>query len=63
MGTALMDKMYTVALDFFFNVEAGAEVLAKTDWLSPNTRAIAKTPLHCNKFTAKGTRFAGCLLL
>ena len=36
-------KWYAMALDFFFNVDAGAVVLASTDWLSPNTNAGSST--------------------
>ncbi len=32
-----------MALDFFFNVDAGAVVLHKTDLLSPNTNAGSST--------------------
>jgi hypothetical protein len=32
-----------MALDFFFNVEPGAVVLASTDWLSTNTEAGSST--------------------
>jgi hypothetical protein len=32
-----------VALDFFINVDAGAVVLAKMDWLSPKTKAGSST--------------------
>ena len=38
-----LTKWYAMALDFFFSMDAGAEVLAKTDWLSPNTEAGSST--------------------
>ncbi len=38
-----LTKWYAMALDFYFKVDAGAEVLAKTDWLSPNTKAGSST--------------------
>ncbi len=38
-----LTKWYAMALDFFFKVDARAEVLAKKDWLSPNTKADSST--------------------
>ena len=34
-----LTKWYAMALDFFLSVDAGAVVLAKTDWLSLKTKA------------------------
>ncbi len=38
-----LTKWYAMSLDFFFSVEAGAVVFARTDWLSPKTKAGSST--------------------
>ncbi len=38
-----LTKWYAIELDFFLSVDAGAVVLAKTDWLSPKMKAGLST--------------------
>ncbi len=38
-----LTEWYAMALDFFFSVEAGAVVFARTNWVSPKTKAGSST--------------------
>ena len=42
-ATPSRTKLYAMAFDLFFSVDAGAVVLFKTDWLSPKTNAGSST--------------------
>jgi hypothetical protein len=59
-----LTKWYAMAFDFFFSVEAGAVVFAKTDWLSPNTNAglLTVIPIILNLKRRPQTYSVACFM-
>ncbi len=59
-----LTKWYAMALDFFFSVEAGAVVFARTDWLSPKMNASSSTviPIIRNSKQRPRTYSVACFM-